>query len=131
MKHVTRLDRIRAALKKFGPMTVIQISEVTGFSSSNVAAIVYEFRSNPGRHMQIRKAGKSREDGTMPRTVFELSNEPDAEECSPPSKKNAPRLSREEMAERRQLKEMAKKIQPFRHWQDVAFFGETSHALRT
>jgi hypothetical protein len=130
MSAAVRLKRIRAVLKKHGPMTVIQISEVTGFSSSNVSAIVYEFRSNPGRHMQIRKAGKTREDGTMPRTIFELSNEPDAEECvRQASGKGVPRLSREEMAERRQLKELANRIQPFRHWQDIAFFGEPSHAL--
>lgn len=27
-----------------------------------------------------------------------------------------------------ELRKRAKQIQPFRHWQDIAFFGESSHA---
>lgn len=127
---IVRLKRIRAVLKKRGPLTVVQISEITGFSTSNVAAVIYEFRSNPGKQMMIRKAGRTREDGSMPRTLFELNDEPDAAECvRHSSPEGTPKLSREEIQERRHLRELAKQIKPFRHWQDVAFFGESSHAL--
>lgn len=123
--NAVRLKNIRAVLKKHGPLTIIHIAEITGYSASNVAAIVYAFRSNPGTKMMIRKSGKTCEFGTMPRIIFELSDEPDAEECM----KSASKLSREESQERRHLRELAKQIKPFRHWQDVAFFGESSHAL--
>lgn len=118
-----RLTRIRAVLKKHGPMTIVQISEVTGYSTSNIAAIIYEFRLHPGKKTRIRKCGRVREMGTMPRYVFELSNEPDADSCAPNSSPAKPSLTREEIAEIKQRRELAMKIKPFRHWQDVAFFG--------
>jgi hypothetical protein len=121
----SRIDRIRAALKKRGPMTVIQISEATRISPSNVAGFISAFRDNPGQKKGIRKSGKAPGDFGTFRYIFELSDEPDDEDCTrrAPSK-DEPKLSREEMQERRYLRELAKRIQPFRHWQDVAFFGE-------
>lgn len=123
--NAVRLKNIRAVLKKDSPLTVIQIAELTGYSASNVAAIIYEVRKNPGRAKTFRKVGRSSEFGVMPRALFEISDEPDAEECM----KSASKLSRKESQERRHLLELAKQIKPFRHWQDVAFFGESSHAL--
>lgn len=121
-----RLKRIRAVLKKDGPLTVSQIAELTGYSASNVAAIIYEVRKNPGKEKTFRKVGRTSEFGSMPRTLFEISDAPDSDICE----RTAAKLSREESQERRHLLELAKQIKPFRHWQDVAFFGEPSHALR-
>jgi hypothetical protein len=122
-----RIDRIRAALKRLGPMTVIQISEATRISPSNVAGLISQFRESPGRCVCIRKSGKvPGENGTF-RYIFEVSNEPDAEDCARRSaEKGVPMLSREEMAERRQLKELAKRIQPFRDPMIWALFGEAA-----
>jgi hypothetical protein len=111
----SRIDRIRAALKKRGPMTVIQISEVTGISPSNVAGLISAFRDDPGQKKGIRKSGKAPGDLGTFRYIFELSDESDAEDCARrPASKDQPKISREEMQERRYLRELAKRIQPFR-----------------
>lgn len=115
----TRIDRIRAALKKHGPMTVIQISEKTGISRSNCTGVISEFRADPGRKMRIRKAGKKREGNTTLSYVFELSNEPDVhyEPPVPPSvarKIKYPGMDREEVAHQKFLKALAAQIRPFR-----------------
>lgn len=114
MKPVTRIDRIRALLKKNGPMTVMKISELTGISRSNVTGVIAEFRADPGRKMHIRKAGKIREGFTTLSYVYELSNAPDAVIEPVVSKYLRPRPEHEAYMERKRIQELAAQSKPFR-----------------
>lgn len=128
MTRVSRIDQIRAVLKSNGPMTANEIAEKTGISMNNVNGVISAFRLDPGRKTKIRKAGKTREGGITLCFVYELSNEPDEhyEPDRPPSREKGPRypdLSGSEAQYLRHLKEQSALIKPFRHWQDVAFYG--------
>jgi hypothetical protein len=96
-------------------MTAVQISESTGISYSNVAALISAFRENPGKAKGIRKSGKVFGEAGTFRYIFELSDEPDAEDCARKvAGKDMPKLTPEEAQERRHLRELAKQIKPFR-----------------
>lgn len=117
MKHLSRIEQIRALLKANGPMTTLRISEETGISRSNVTGVIAEFRSNPGRKVRIRKAGRIRDgSGTTLSYVYELSNEPDA--TIPPTvslrERRAPRTDREELIDRKRVAQLAAESRPFR-----------------
>lgn len=128
MKLTTRIDKIRAVLKKNGPMTVMKISEQTGISRSNVTGVIAEFRGNPGRKMRIRKTGKIREGYTTLSYVYELSNEPDAV-IEPVVNKRAalrPRADHDAFMDRKRIEQLAAQSQPFRDPMIWALFGEGS-----
>lgn len=112
----TRIDRVRAALKKHGPMTALQISEITGIKLKNVGGLISVYRKSPGRKMRIRKAGKTREGNTTLSFIFELSNEPDAV-IVPPTPKRAiprPRALHDEMTDQKRIAFLAAQSVPFR-----------------
>lgn len=113
----SRIEQIRTLLKENGPMTTLRISEETGISRSNVTGVIAEFRSNPGRKMRIRKAGKIHDGvGTTLSYVYELSNEPDVV-IKPLVSKRAmqkPRVDYEELVDRKRIAERAAESIPFR-----------------
>lgn len=114
----TRIDRIRAALKKHGPMTSKEISEKTGIRFDDTCKMIAEFRKNPGKKMMIRQVDKIRESCRRLSWVYELSNEPDIDIYAVrPTPK--PRLTREEKADLRRCKELASQIRP---WRDPLVF---------
>lgn len=114
----TRIDRIRAALKKHGPMTSKEISEKTGIDFQETCKLIANFRKSPSKKMMIRQVDKIRESCRRLSWIYELSNEPDVEVygLSPSSK---PSLTREEKADLRRVKELASQIRP---WRDPLVF---------
>jgi len=117
MKTPTRIDRIRSALKKHGPMTAKQISEIVGLPQADTSKLIVQFRANPGKKMRIRHFDKIQVDSVHRSWIYELSNEPDKDVLAIRTRSindTKPRLTREEIGEQRYLNELASKIQPFR-----------------
>jgi hypothetical protein len=128
----SRIERIRAVLEAYGPMTAKQIAEETYIVMTDVCMLIRRARKDPGDLTPIRHAGKTREGVSRMSWLYELSDEPDVVtfpvrfEPSRAKKIKHPKLTRQEIADRKRITELAAESKPFRHWQDVAFFG--SHA---
>ena len=127
-----RLERIREVLRRLGPSTVRTISRETGICEEDIGNIIRNARKKEFPGPRFRKAGKTREGCERMSFIYELSDEPDATMFpirSQPSRlkriKN-PGMTREEIVERNRLRELARQIKPFRHWQDAALFGDSA-----
>lgn len=122
MKRDTRprIDRIRAALEKLGPSTVIAIANETGIAEQDVGLIIRDSRKKNWPGTRIRKADKIRIAGKSRSWLYELSDEPDAVVAparTQPSRVKRikyPGLTREEILDKKHAAALLAQIRPFR-----------------
>ncbi|SAL59407.1 hypothetical protein AWB71_03279 [Caballeronia peredens] len=128
-KTTPRLERIRNTLALIGPATVKTIAEKTGISEADVGDIIRTARKKNYPGDRFRKVGKTDGGCTKRSWLYEISDDPDTEVAPlrfQPSRQKAikyPGMTREEIAEYKRLQAQMQEFKPFRHWQDVAFFG--------
>lgn len=115
-----RIERIRAALEKLGPSTVVAISNETGIPEQDVGLVIRDSRKKNWPGTRIRKADKIRTQGKSRSWLYELSDEPDAVvepmRVQPSRLKRIkyPGLTREEIIDRKHADALLAQIRPFR-----------------
>lgn len=124
-----RFDRIKDALQKLGPSTVLAIANETGIPEQDVGQIIRDSRKKDWPGIRIRKAGKTNSERGERSWIYELSDEPDAvvepvrNQPSRVKRIKNPGMTREEIAEMKRTKEALKQIKPFRDPLIWSLFG--------
>lgn len=124
-----RIYRIRAALEKLGPSTVVALANETGIPEQDVGLLIRDSRKKNWPGTRIRKADKVRTAGKSRSWLYELSDEPDAEvppvHFQPSREKRIkhPGMTREEIAEMKRNREALAQIKPFRDPLIWSLFG--------
>lgn len=124
-----RVDEIIGLLRERGPMTVFEIAAALGFSEKTVTFHIGTFRKY---EKGIRIAGYDTSARKRKTRYYAVGKAPDAQPPAPrrpPSVRKRikhPNMTAEERAEfeqKQRLAMLAAQTKPFRHPQDVAFFG--------
>lgn len=114
---MTRIQEIMALLEGRGPMTVVQIAAELGVSETTANTHIHTFRK---LQKGIRVSGYVKTGPTKKHRLYAIGDRPDMPYPNPRRAPSAlarikyPGLSREEIAERRRLKELAAQAKPFR-----------------
>lgn len=110
---LTRLGKVCKALESLGPMTAVQLSEITGLNAPNVREVITRAREKNVWNLRIRKIGLIREGKTSRSYVFELSNAPDVKNSPGVNKRKVADIT-ERIREKRRIAQLAAQSQPFR-----------------
>jgi predicted ArsR family transcriptional regulator len=119
-------------LKKHGPLSSVDIGTLMGLSAENVRYYIQDLHEITPKAVYIHSYPVSLGFGKGRRgPLYAAGN---AKDVDPPSLRRAKNKKSlhvlkdnedgYEVHLRNELKKRAKEIQPFCHWQDVAFFGE-------
>lgn len=118
---MSTVNRIMLLLKDHAPLTVAQLAEEIGLNEKSIACAIWRARKGG---MKIRVCGALK---TQNRPfLYEISNKEDVEICKKgcggkPVHRGRPLA--EDPEDYMNARTSAPWIKPFRHWQDVAFFG--------
>jgi hypothetical protein len=131
-KEASRIEKIRAALRKLGPSTTGAIARATGITEKEVGGLIRDARKKAYPGTRFRKAGKTREGCINMSWLYELSDEPDAV-VSPvrfqPSRRKAikhPGMTRQESEDKKRRAALLRQIKPFRDPFTEAFYGRAA-----
>lgn len=114
---MTRIEEIKALLEERGPMTTDQIAKALGISEKSANVHLHTFRN---KQRGIRVTGYEKVGPTKKHRLYGIGDAPDVPYPNPRRSPSVvkrikyPGLSREEIAERRRLKELAAQAKPFR-----------------
>lgn len=114
---MTRIEEILVLLEARGPMTVVEMSEALGITEKTTNLHLHAFR----KHQRgIRITGYQKVGPTKKHRLYGIGEEPDVQYPNPRRSPSAvkrikhPGLTREEIVERKRIRELSAQSKPFR-----------------